>query len=81
MSIQKDESPEIKELIARRDKFLADNPNMKAVQAEIDRLMGTTLDPNVRLEILFICIAEKLQEMKNVFGEIADIAEKSLKKS
>ena len=81
MSIKREESPEIKELIARRDKFLADNPDMKADQAEIDRLMGTTLDPKVRLEILFICIAEKLQEMKNVFGEVVAIAEESLKKS
>jgi len=71
----KEERPEVQELIALRDKFISDHPQMREVQEEIDRLLSTTLDPGVRLEILFMLISEKLIEMKEVFEEIVQLSE------
>lgn len=68
------ERPEVRELIERRDKFLSDHPDLRAVQDEIDFLMSTTLDPKVRLEILFMLISEKLDEMRAVFEEVGHLA-------
>lgn len=69
------ERPEIQELIDLRDKFLSDNPQLRDVQDEIDRLLSTTLDPCTRLEILFMLISGKLSEMKEVFEEVVRLSE------
>ncbi len=74
------ERPEVRELIERRNRFISDNPRMKEVQEEIDRLMSTTIDPAVRLEILFMLISEKLGEMRQVFGEVLHMAEMAASK-
>ncbi|HOO46830.1 MAG TPA: hypothetical protein PLM29_11410 [Deltaproteobacteria bacterium] len=68
------ETPEVQELIAQRDRFIADHPYLKSTQDEIDRLMGTTLDPMIRLEILFMLITDKLSELRTVFEEVMQLA-------
>ncbi|HQG30525.1 MAG TPA: hypothetical protein PLA83_01240 [Deltaproteobacteria bacterium] len=72
---KREERPEVQELIALRDRFIEDHPHMREVQEEIDRLLSTTLDPKVRLEILFMLISEKLIEMKEVFEEVVQLSE------
>jgi hypothetical protein len=69
------EKPEIQELIEQRNRLLKAHPHLKETQDEIDRLLGTTLDPHVRLEILFMLISEKLSQMKTLFGEVAELAQ------
>ncbi|MRR14299.1 hypothetical protein EG833_02485 [archaeon] len=69
------EKPEIQELIRRRDRFIAEHPQLRETQNEIDRLMSNVIDPRVRIEILFMLISEKLTEMKKVFGEVVQLTE------
>lgn len=68
------ECHEVQELIAQRDRFLADHPYLQSTQDEIDGLMSTTLDPMIRLEILFMLISGKLSELRNVFEEVMQLA-------
>lgn len=72
------DTPEVRRLIAQRDKFLADHPTLRSTQEEIDRLLGTTLDPVMRLEILFMLISGKLMEMRTVFSELMKLANEAL---
>lgn len=74
----REERPEVQELIDRRDRFIADHPQMREVQEEIDRLLSTTLDPGVRLEILFMLISEKLGELRDVFEKVVELSELAL---
>ena len=67
-------SPGINDLIARKKRFLSDHPFLQSTQDEIDRLMSTTLDPMIRLEILFMLISGKLSELRNVFEEVIRLA-------
>ncbi len=73
------ENPEIQELIDLKNKLISDHPQLRATQDEIDRLMSTTLDPRVRLDILFMLIAEKLDEMKGMFGEVVSLLEPAVR--
>lgn len=66
---QRRESPEIEHFIAQRDQLLKDHPQLMALQEEIDALLGTTLDPVRRLEILFMVMSDKLMEMRSAFSE------------
>ncbi|HOO38855.1 MAG TPA: hypothetical protein PLU81_11095 [Deltaproteobacteria bacterium] len=68
------ESPEVQRLIEQRNRFLADHPYLQSTQDEIDKLMGSTLDPMVRLEILFMLMSGKLSELRNVFEELMRLA-------
>lgn len=72
------ERPEVRELIEQRNRFLKEHPQLKPMQGEIDGLLGTTLDPGLRLEILFMLISEKLGQMKALFGEVSQLASVSL---
>ena len=67
---------EVQELIRQRDRFLSDNPDLMTTQEEIDRMLSTTFDPVLRLEILFMLISEKLGEMRAVSAEILKLAER-----
>ena len=69
------ENPEVRKLIEERNRFLSEHPQLKPLQGEIDRLLGTTLDPSLRVEILFMLISEKLGRMKALFGEVARLAQ------
>lgn len=71
------ESPEVQELVERRSRFLSDHPYLQSMQDEIDRLMSTTLDPMIRLEILFMLMTDKLCELRGVFEEVLRLAELS----
>lgn len=71
----REERPEIQELIELREKLIMDHPQLKEVQEEIDRLLSTTLDPKIRLEILFMLISEKLGEMREVFEQVVQLSE------
>lgn len=73
-SRRKCESPEVQRLIEQRNRFLADHPYLQSTQDEIDKLMGSTLDPMVRLEILFMLMSGKLSELRNVFEELMRLA-------
>ncbi len=68
------EHREIQELIRQRDRFLSDNPDLVSTQEEIDRLLGTTFDPVLRLEILFMLISDKINEMRDIFEEVLNLA-------
>jgi hypothetical protein len=77
-SPKKCESPEVQKLIEQRNRFLADHPYLQSTQDEIDKLLGSTLDPMVRLEILFMLMSGKLSELRNVFEELMRLAKLSL---
>lgn len=68
------EPREIQELIRRRDRFLSDNPDLMSTQEEIDQLLSTTFDPVLRLEILFMLISGKINEMRGIFEEVLNLA-------
>ena len=72
------DSLEVRKLIACRDKFIAEHPHLKSTQEEIDRLLGTTLDPMMRLEILFLLISGKLQDLRKVFSELMKLAKDAM---
>ena len=76
---QRRESPEIEHLIAQRDKLLREHPQLRDLQEEVDTLLSTTIDPVVRLEILFMLLADKLMEMRSVFTELMKLARTSMK--
>ena len=78
---QRKESPEIEQLIAQRDKLLNDHPQLRDLQNEVDTLLSTTIDPVVRLEILFMLLADRLMEMRNVFTELMKLARTSMKEN
>jgi hypothetical protein len=71
---QRNENPELASLLAQRDKLLKDHPQLRALQEEIDSLLGSTIDPAVRLEILFMLMTDKLLELKDVFAELIKLA-------
>ncbi|HPS93371.1 MAG TPA: hypothetical protein PK600_02770 [Deltaproteobacteria bacterium] len=71
---QHGESPEVARLIAQRTQLLKEHPQLRALQDEIDGLLGTTIDPMVRLEILFMLMTDRLMEMRKVFGELMKLA-------
>jgi hypothetical protein len=71
---QHDENPELASLIAQRDQLLRDHPQLCSLQEEIDSLLKNTIDPNVRLEILFMLMSDKLMELKGVFAELMRLA-------
>lgn len=71
---QRGESPEVARLIAQRTQLLKEHPQLRALQDEIDGLLGTTIDPMVRLEILFMLMTDRLMEMRKVFGELMKLA-------
>ncbi len=72
---QRQESPEIVRLIAQKNQLLKDHPQLRELQKEIDALLGTTLDPVRRLEILFMVMSDKLMEMRSVFTELVRLAQ------
>jgi len=72
------DSPEVQKLIEQRNRFLADHPYLQSTQDEIDKLLGSTLDPMVRLEILFMLMSGKLFDLRNVFEEVMRLARLSL---
>ena len=40
----------------------------------LDRLLSTTFDPVLRLEILFMLISDKITEMRDIFEEVLNLA-------
>ncbi len=68
------EPREIQDLIRQRDRFLSDNPDLVSTQEEIDQLLSTTFDPVLRLEILFMLISDKINEMRDIFEEVLNLA-------
>lgn len=71
---QRREDPEVEKLITQRNQLLMDHPHLQKMQEEIDGLLNTTLDPVVRLEILFMLMSDKLMEMRTVFSELMKAA-------
>lgn len=75
---QRQESPEIERLIAQRDKLLKDHPHLMELQREIDSLLGTTIDPAKRLEIIFMIMTDRLLELKSAFTEVVRLAREAV---
>ncbi|HOJ13110.1 MAG TPA: hypothetical protein PLS81_02045 [Deltaproteobacteria bacterium] len=71
---QRHEGHEIDALVAQRDRFLSEHPELRALQEEIDALLATTLDPIKRLDILFMLISERLDAMRSSLGEAFEAA-------
>jgi hypothetical protein len=71
---QRREDPQVEYLIAQRDKLLKDHPHLRELQEEVDALLSTTINPVVRLEILFMLMTDKLMEMRSVFTELMKMA-------
>lgn len=71
---QRRESPDIERLLAERNQLLKEHPHLVGLQKEIDALLGTTLDPARRLEIIFMIMAERLLELKSAFAEVFRLA-------
>ncbi len=79
IAAQRHEGPEIDTLIAQRDLFLAEHPELRAYQQEIDSLLDTTLDPVTRIEILFMVMSERLMAMRTALNEVYSIAGRFVK--
>ena len=77
---QRRESPEVERLIAQRDKLLSDHPHLRELQEEVDALLSTTIDPVMRLEILFMLMTDRLMELRAVFTELMKLARTALAK-
>lgn len=68
---QRSESPEIEQLIAQRERMLREDPHLRELQYEIDTLLGVTLDPMIRLEILGMLMMEKLNALQDAWADVA----------
>ena len=75
---QRHESPEVERLIAQRNKLLRDHPHLRELQEEVDALLSTTIDPVMRLEILFMLMTDRLMELRSVFTELMKLARTAL---
>jgi hypothetical protein len=71
---QRRENPEVERLIAQRNQLLSDHPHLQKLQEEVDDLLSTTLDPVLRLEILFMLMSDRLMELRTVFAELVKLA-------
>lgn len=77
---QRHESLDVDNLIAQRDRFLRDHPELVSYQKEIDSILSTTLDPVRRIEILFMLISERLTALRDAMGDLTCLT-KSLVRS
>jgi hypothetical protein len=71
---QRKENPQVEKLIAQRNQLLKDHPHLQELQEEVDALLSTTINPVIRLEILFMLMTERLMEMRTVFTELIKMA-------
>jgi hypothetical protein len=71
---QRRENPQVELLIAQRKQLLKDHPHLRELQGEVDALLSTTINPVVRLEILFMLMTDRLMEMRAVFTELMKMA-------
>jgi hypothetical protein len=79
MEVKNQSNPELTRLIAERDQFLKEHPELEPLQKEIDHLLGTSLDPHERQEIFLILMAEKLNELRGVMIELSNAAIESIR--
>lgn len=68
---QRSEPPEIEQLIAQRERLLKEEPRLREFQKEIDALLGATLDPALRLEILGMLMSERLNALHDAWADVA----------
>jgi hypothetical protein len=71
---QRRENPQVEHLIAQRNQLLKDHPHLQELQEEVDALLSTTINPVIRLEILFMLMTDRLMEMRSVFTELMKMA-------
>ncbi len=71
---QRRENPQVEHLIAQRNQLLKDHPHLQELQDEVDALLSTTINPVIRLEILFMLMTDRLMEMRTVFTELIKMA-------
>jgi hypothetical protein len=71
---QRRENPQVEHLIAQRNQLLKDHPQLRELQGEVDALLSTTINPVIRLEILFMLMTDRLMEMRAVFTELMKMA-------
>jgi hypothetical protein len=72
---QRSENPQVEHLIAQRNQLLKDHPQLRELQEEVDALLSTTINPVIRLEILFMLMTDRLMEMRAVFAELMKMAQ------
>jgi len=72
---QRRENPQVEHFIAQRNQLLKDHPHLRDLQEEIDALLSTTINPVIRLEILFMLMTDRLMEMRTVFAELMKMAD------
>ncbi len=63
-------TPSLESLLAERESILAEKPHLREAQKEIDRLLSTSCDPSVRLDIIFMLLSEKMEKMSNVLNAV-----------
>jgi hypothetical protein len=71
---QRRENPQVEHLIAQRNQLLKDHPHLRELQEEVDTLLSTTINPVIRLEILFMLMTDRLIEMRAIFTELMKMA-------
>lgn len=71
---QQRENPQVEHLIAQRNQLLKDHPHLRELQEEVDALLSTTINPVIRLEILFMLMTDRHREMRAVFTELIKMA-------
>jgi hypothetical protein len=68
---QRSETPEIEQIVAQRERLLKQDPRLREFQKEIDALLGATLDPALRLEILGMLMSERLNALHAAWADVA----------
>ncbi len=71
---QRRENPQVEHLIAQRNQLLKEHPRLRELQEEVDALLSTTINPVIRLEILFMLMTDRLMELRTVFTELMKMA-------
>ena len=64
---------EIAALEAARNQFLEDNPHLKPIQEELDRVLDACPTPEARTKALGIMMATKLKELRDSLMDLSEI--------
>lgn len=60
----------VKKLTAQIEAILAEKPELKPLQDEIDRLMSKIIDPRTRFQVLSFMICGNIMELQNVVATV-----------
>lgn len=68
-----DFNKKLEEAIARRDKFLEENPDLQNFQDEINRVLDKCLSPAERMDAISIMIGNKLNEFTHTLTDLQEV--------